>query len=79
MYHERIEYPTVRHYVNPNGTVQDVAVPPAAAPQPVPAAPDAAGSVPEEPAQPPEETAETADKTESTTDQMPAEDANDEN
>ena len=41
VYHERIEYPTVRHYVNKDGTVQDVAVP-QAEPQPATAGPEKA-------------------------------------
>ena len=62
VYHERIEYPTVRHYVNQNGVVQDIAVPQAepqpatAGPEkevPAPAAAEPVQAVPEPPAQAP--------------------------
>ena len=78
VYHERIEYPTVRHYVNPNGTVQDIAVPQsgaqAASPGPEPAVP-----APEETEQPPEGPARTAGKPENAAVEGTEDEANDEN
>lgn len=64
VYHERIEYPTVRHYVNQNGIVQDIAVPQAEN-QPAAARPDvqAPASAPEEPARTPEAPVQAPDVT----------------
>ena len=78
VYHERIEYPTVRHYVNSNGTVQDIAVAQPAS-QAVSAKPEEAAAASEEAVQPPEEPAGTEDKPEDIADKGPEEDSNDEN
>ena len=81
VYHERIEYPTVRHYVNANGTVQDIAVP-KAEPQPAAAGPEKAAPAPtvEKTVQAPEAPARTAAASEDTTAaEKTAEEPNDEN
>ena len=80
VYHERIEYPTVRHYVNQNGVVQDIAVPQAGT-QPAAAGPDKEVPAPaaEEPVQAPEATAKTPAAPEEPTAEKAAEGTNDAN
>ena len=80
VYHERIEYPTVRHYVNQNGVVQDIAVPQAGT-QPAAAGPEKEVPAPaaEEPVQAQEATAKTPAAPEEPTAEKAAEGTNDAN